>query len=54
MTRQNLQRFFRTEKHCEFPKGFFIDAQGHQAWDEVDSEEDILGEHAPLTSRPGI
>jgi len=46
MSRQNFERFFRTEKHRQFDTDFFKDAETYEAWDEIDfeSEEEIPGE----------
>jgi acyl dehydratase len=46
MSRQNFERFFRTEKHRQFDTDFFKDAEDYEAWDEIDfeSEEEIPGE----------
>lgn len=46
MSRQDFERFFKTEKHREFDTDFFKDAENYEAWDEIDfeSEEEIPGE----------
>lgn len=46
MSRQNFERFFKTEKHRQFDTDFFKDAEDYEAWDEIDfeSEEEIPGE----------
>jgi acyl dehydratase len=46
MSRQNFERFFRTEKHRQFDTDFFKDAEDYEAWDEIDfeSQEEIPGE----------
>ena len=46
MSRQNFERFFKTEKHRQFDTDFFKDAEDYEAWDEIDfeSDEEIPGE----------
>lgn len=46
MSRQNLERFFRTEKQRQFDTDFFKEAENYEAWDEIDFEspEEIPGE----------
>ncbi|RJP69026.1 MAG: hypothetical protein C4532_11780 [Candidatus Abyssobacteria bacterium SURF_17] len=46
MSRQNFERFFRTEKQKQFDTDFFKDADTYEAWDEIDFEsaEEIPGE----------
>lgn len=46
MSRQNFERFFKTEKQRQFDTDFFKDAENYEAWDEIDfeSEEEIPGE----------
>ena len=46
MSRQNFERFFRTEKQRQFDTDFFKEADNYEAWDEIDFEspEEIPGE----------
>ncbi len=46
MSRQNFERFFRTEKQRQFDTDFFKDAEQYETWDEIDfeSQEEIPGE----------
>ena len=46
MSRQNFEKYFRTEKHRQFDTDFFKDAEDYEAWDEIDfeSDEEIPGE----------
>lgn len=50
MSRQNFERFFRTEKQRQFDTDFFKDAEQYETWDEIDfeSQEEIPGERTFL------
>ncbi|MBI5115862.1 MaoC family dehydratase [Candidatus Poribacteria bacterium] len=46
MSRQDFEKFFKTEKQRQFDTDFFKEAENYEAWDEIDFEsgEEILGE----------
>jgi acyl dehydratase len=40
MSRQNFERFIKTERQKQFDTDFFKDAETYEAWDEIDFESD--------------